>query len=661
MTFAPPASRNARCPCGSGRRYKDCHGALAPPSAPVAIEALLADALAAHQAGRLDDAAAGYQAALARQPDLFDALHMLGVVRFQQLDLGRARSLIAQAIALRPDVAEARRNLRLVDNAMKRVRASEVYERWIATIERRVDGERASLRSDVAAQANAPLISLVTPVFDPPEPALRQCLESVLGQTYPHWELCLADDASTRPYVRELLRSFTARDPRIKVVYRERNGHISEASNSALELASGPYVALLDHDDALAPHALAEVAIALSQTPEAAIVYSDEDKIDETGRRFEPYFKPDWNPALLRSQNYVSHLGVYRASLVTGVGAFRKGVEGAQDWDLVLRCSERVPARSIRHVAQVLYHWRAVQGSTARTMDSKDYAARAQERVVEDAFARHRQRVRLRRVLFGTFLEAVPESPAPRVSLFVLDRGDADPSAWRSFGARTNASVDVVTALPAPLDGRPRALGTAAATAINRIAAASTAELLVLVDGACTPPTDERFGAWCAWAMQPDVGPAAALIVDRRRDMAAGAFVLDPESIAVMPWRGEPEGFWGMAGRATITQNLSAVGGDALAVRRATWNAIGGLDTRGLVDRYHDVELSLRCLAAGFPPLWCPGVVLAHAQLVDDRLPRRAEDADAQTMRSRWAALLARDPAYNPNLARAPHLFDVDA
>ena len=248
----------------------------------------------------------------------------------------------------------------------------------------------------------APRFAIVTPTYDSPEGPLRACLDSVLAQDYPHWELCIADDASPAPHVRRVLAEYAARDARIRVVLRERNGHISAASNSALALATGDFVVLLDHDDLLPVHALGEVATEILAHPGAAIVYSDEDKIDESGQRFEPYFKPDWNPVLLTAQNYVSHLGVYRTTLVREVGGFREGVEGAQDWDLLLRCAERVGAADIRHIARILYHWRAVQGSTARSMDSKGYAARAQERVVAEAFARRGVRVNLRRTLVRT-------------------------------------------------------------------------------------------------------------------------------------------------------------------------------------------------------------------------------------------------------------------
>ncbi len=603
-----------------------------------------------------------YQASLQRAPDHFDALHMLGVVHFQRHDFPIARTLIARAIALRPDIGDARRNLRLVDNALRHLQAQRDYQVWIASIERRQLQSRAALRAGAASDTASPLISIVVPTFDSPEASLRACLDSVLAQDYPRWELCIADDASRLPHVREVLADYARRDGRIKLTLRANNGHISAASNSALSLASGEWLALLDHDDALPPQALSEVALELREHPDAAIVYSDEDKIDETGQRFEPYFKPDWNPALMSSQNFVSHLGVYRTALVRDVGGFREGVEGAQDWDLLLRCAERVPASAIRHIPQVLYHWRTVQGSTARTMESKDYAASAQERVVASAFERRGAAVTIRRVLLETFLEAVPRARTlPALAVIVLASEGRDPEHWRELARGEGAELAVVPAPAGVLDGTARELGRETAEAINAAAAAAAGEVILIVDAACEPPPAERLAAWIAHAAAPWSGPVGALLLDRHRDIAGASFILEPDVIAFTPWLGEAEGYWGMAGRGTLTQNVSAVRIDAMAVSRDLWQALDGLDTRAFCNRYFDVDFGLRAGVRGCRPLWFPGAVLVHSQPIEERtiFAAPAADADAAAMRSRWPGVLARDPAYNPNLAPAPRLFEL--
>ena len=665
MTATSPPSRNAPCPCGSGRRYKDCHGSFDPAQqdVPETLETLLMRALDAQRAGRLDAAAGAYERALERAPEHFDALHMLGVVHFQRGAFARARELIAHAVALRPDVEMARRNLRLADNALRRARAEARYRTWIDAVERPDRKRRAALRSAAAGAPGAPRFSIVTPTYDSPEAPLRACLDSVLAQDYPHWELCIADDASPAPHVRRVLAEYAARDARVQVACRERNGHISAASNSALGLATGDFVVLLDHDDLLPVHALGEVATEILAHPGTAIVYSDEDKVDESGQRFEPYFKPDWNPALLTAQNYVSHLGVYRTTLVREVGGFREGVEGAQDWDLLLRCAERVGPAAIRHIPRILYHWRVVQGSTARSMDSKSYAARAQERVVAESCARRGVRVNLRRTLGDTFLEADPWlSTQPGVSLILLTRAGANIEAWRGAAGDVLRDVAVVDVAAASLDGWPRRLGREAAHAINAAARDARGDVLVLVDADCAPPSSERLHAWVAHAATAGNGPVGALVEDAYGDIAGGAFVLDPARIGAAPWFGEPTGYWGMAGRAALLQNVAAVTIEAMAVQRQLWVSLHGLDAEAFTTQGYDVDFCLRAADAGRRPVWHPGVVLHHADAIRDRaqaVPRDVEAADGAAMRARWGARLAEDPAYNPNLARAPHLFDL--
>ena len=193
-----------------------------------------------------------------------------------------------------------------------------------------------------------PLVSVLMPVFDPPEDALRKAIESVRAQAYANWELCLADDASSAPHVATVLHEYAALDPRIRVVRRAHNGGISEASNSALELARGTLVALLDHDDLLRPHSLLLSVLPFLEDSRVGFVYSDADRVDVDGRRISHYFKPDWSPTLLLCQNYLCHLSVIRTDLVRAVGGFRKRFDGSQDWDLALRVTERMPREGRR-------------------------------------------------------------------------------------------------------------------------------------------------------------------------------------------------------------------------------------------------------------------------------------------------------------------------
>ena len=231
-----------------------------------------------------------------------------------------------------------------------------------------------------------PRFSVIVPVFNTDAIALRAMLDSVLDQVYPYWELCLANDGSTEPQVRTILDEYQSRDSRIRVLHRSQTGHISAASNSALSLATGDFVALLDHDDLLDRFALLENARLINDKPKAEIIYSDEDKINQRGLRYEPFMKPDWSPELLLLQMYTGHLSVYKKELIDKVGGFREGYEGSQDYDLILRASERT--QEIHHIPKVLYHWRTIEGSTAADPSAKEYAYVAGQRALQDAMDR---------------------------------------------------------------------------------------------------------------------------------------------------------------------------------------------------------------------------------------------------------------------------------
>ena len=256
--------------------------------------------------------------------------------------------------------------------------------------------DRRGIRSRIRELSYQPLISVVMPVYNTQETWLRKAIDSVLRQLYPKWELCLADDHSSRPHVRPILEEYAACDPRIKLVFRDRNGHISAASNSALTLATGDFVALLDHDDELSEHALYMNVEELNRYPGAHLLYSDEDKIDERGRRYWPFFKPNWNPDLFYSLNLVTHLAVYRRSVLEAVEGFQEGLEGSQDYDLTLRVIERIPPEAIRHIPHVLYHWRAIPGSVALASGEKIYAHEAARHAIRAHFQRRGVRAEVR-------------------------------------------------------------------------------------------------------------------------------------------------------------------------------------------------------------------------------------------------------------------------
>ncbi len=290
------------------------------------------------------------------------------------------------------------------------------------------------------------LLSVVTPVYDPPREAFEACVRSVLTQDYDHWEWCLADDCSPAPWVWPRLQELAAKDPRIKVTRRDANGGISAATNSALELATGEFVVLLDNDDQLTPDALGAINHELWIDPTIDYLYSDEDKVDDDGNFFDLFEKPDWSPERLLCQNYCSHLSALRRSIVTDVGGFRPEYDGAQDYDMVLRVTER--ARKVAHVQRVLYHWRAVEGSTATSVDAKPYAVDAGQRAVADALQRRGVPGEVVDIGYGYHRVRRELTSTPKVSIIVPTTGHRRPHlgprpALRRQPRRQPAHVDV--------------------------------------------------------------------------------------------------------------------------------------------------------------------------------------------------------------------------
>ncbi|NTV94302.1 MAG: glycosyltransferase family 2 protein [Thiobacillus sp.] len=568
------------------------------------------------------------------------------------------------------------------------VDAAAAYVAWVAKHDTLSEADRAHLRTRVGALARRPRVSVVMPTYNTEGSFLRQAIESVRGQLYDHWELCIADDASTNPEVRAILEEYQAVDPRIRVAFRAENGHISAASNTALALATGDYVALLDHDDALAEDALCHVALALADHPDAAVVYSDEDKIDAEGRRFEPHFKCDWNPDLFLSQNYVSHLGVYRRDLLERIGGFRLGVEGSQDQDLLLRCLPHVRAEQIVHVPRVLYHWRAVAGSTAMTAGEKNYTTEAGIKALRDYFAEHGPK--------GVAVEsaAVPNTyrvrwplpePAPFVSLLmptrdqkavtevavrsildrtaytnfeiiILDNGSVEPDTLAFFDAiqREDGRVRVVR------DERPFNF-----SALNNLGVRhARGSVIGLVNNDVEVIGPDWLGEMVSQACRPDIGCVGAKLYYGDDTLQHGGVILGIGGVANHVHKHAPATSPGYFARLLVTQNYSAVTAACLLVRREVYEAVGGLDEENLVVAFNDVDFCLKVRQAGYRNLWTPYAELYHHESVsrgtEDTPEKQARfEREIAFMQDKWGDALRADPYYNPNLSRARVDFSI--
>jgi len=495
------------------------------------------------------------------------------------------------------------------------------YASWIAGFEA---DDRARRRAELA-QPRDVMISVLMPVFNPNLQHLDAAIESVLAQSHARWQLCLADDASTASGVREHLARWRDRDPRIRLVERSTNGHISACSNTALTLAQGDWVALLDQDDLLSDLALAEMADAIALHPQASVFFSDEDKIDADGTRFEPYFKPAFNIELMRSQNLVSHLGVYRRALVEEIGGFREGFEGSQDHDLALRCIERLRADQIVHVPRVLYHWRVSPGSTSGGSEQKPYAASAGLSAVSD----HLSRVapgstveRLRSLSYFRVRHPLPIPPPLVLAIVAVPQVDAKERNWAAglVQATNYPSFEVELVEEAGPVATFRAL-------TKRASAGELPDLVLLL----APMLEVAHEGWLAElvseVVRDGVGMAGGRVDSPQGELLQGAMIGGLR----MAWAESGRQRHGHFGRARLTQGVSAVSGALLLLRRELLAYLPDLD--GLSSLQQVAWLFCGAVRrAGWRIVWTPHAILiardgaSVRQVVGDELSEGATD-----------------------------------
>jgi|GEM_PF-1637774 len=551
------------------------------------------------------------------------------------------------------------------------------FANWAARYDTLDFAQLEKLRRTASSVDPHPLISVLMPVYNVPEQFLRKAIESVCAQIYPNWELCIADDASTAPHIRPLLEEFARRDRRIKLVFREHNGHISAASNSALEIATGEYTGFLDHDDELAPHALFCVAHEIATHPTAEAIYSDEDKIDEIGQRFAPHFKPDWNPDLLTSQNYFCHLTVYKTSTLRAVGGLRLGFEGSQDWDLALRITERIKSEQIIHIPRVLYHWRAIEGSTAADLSAKQYTNNAARKALEEHFTRIRQSVELNMTVGGHWRVRRKQSrPSPLVTLIIPTRDHRELliNCIESIFNQTNyRDFEVLVADNESADPKLKAYYKKTAkrkrfsilpcpgpfnfSAINnRAVEHARGEIIGLLNNDLETMNPDWLDEMVSQATRPEIGVVGAKLFYPDMTIQHAGVITGVGGVAGHAFKyrrssdpGTPQN------RLHLVHNVTAVTAACAVLRKSVFVEAGGFDEENLKVAFNDVDFCLRVQDLGYRNLYTPFAEFIHHESAS----RGAEDspdkiARFQTeiafMKKRWGNRLINDPAYNLNL-----------
>jgi O-antigen biosynthesis protein len=512
-----------------------------------------------------------------------------------------------------------------------------------------------------------PTFSIVTPVYNTPVKALKACAKSVRKQTFTDWEWCIVNDCSTQPRVARMLNRLAAKDSRIRVMHRSTNGGIVAASQDGLDMATGEFIALLDHDDKLAVRALKRISEELKSDESIDYVYTDEDKIDAKGRHYDAFRKPTFDPVRLRGQNYCCHFSVFRASLLDQIGGFRSGFDGSQDYDLILRATER--ARKVVHIPRILYHWRVVPGSAAGDVHAKPYAYDAGKRAVESHFERAHIAVDITKLNPGSYQHRFSDesgSFAPRVSFVIPTRGDRS-RIWGAAMCMVENAVehilahteyqnfDIVIVRDVNTDGSvvyPFDLPAAhnisyvdfygpfnIAAKWNSGVLASSGEVVVLLDDdtqITSPDWLTQIIGQFQFGTTGIVGPML-LMADGRVSSAGISTSPRIRHIANGKSGTQP----GFMGNLSVARNATGVSGACMAFRRSLFDELGGFSERYLFD-HADLDFCLKARMHGLETVWTPEARVYHFGAQTRR--EQQNPHDLRRFSARWGRYIGADP-----------------
>ena len=513
--------------------------------------------------------------------------------------------------------------------------------------------------------------SIVVPIYQPDLILFKEMVNSVLLQVYPRWQLVLVDDASGHEALSDYLETLSENN-QITVIQRAENGHISQASNDGLAKATGEYIVLLDHDDLLHCDALTAMAEAIENNPQAKVFYSDEDKVTEKGERVSPHFKPKWNRDLLYSMNYISHLGVYQRSLVESIGGFRIGFEGSQDYDLLLRCIAECSDDQIIHVPYVLYHWRAIQGSTALAESEKSYSAVAGLNALKEHLGTNADSVELGKLPNTYKVNWALSDINPLVSIIIPTKNGKAlvKQCINSLYKKTlyphfeillvDNQSDELDALhyfkQLESDGKVRLIPYDKPfnySAINNYAVTQAkGEFVILMNNDVEILSESWLTEIVANINRPEIGCVGAKLYYPDGKLQHGGVITGLGGVAGHSHKYFSKGHPGYFKRLQVTQNLSAVTAACLGVRKAVFEEVGGLDEKNLTIAFNDVDFCLKVQAAGYRNLWSPYIEMIHHESIsrgtEDTPEKQARfTREVNYMKKAWGEQLLNDPCYS--------------
>jgi O-antigen biosynthesis protein len=548
------------------------------------------------------------------------------------------------------------------------------YYKWLIKNHNR-EADLKKIVETVDVFSYKPLISIIVPVYNTPENFLREMFEAVLAQVYPHWELCICDDASPLAHVQEVLSEYTTKDSRIKVVKHETNKHISHTSNSAIAIASGEFISLLDHDDLITPDALYEVVSLLNQHPEADMIYSDEDKILPDRSLKDAFFKQDWCPDSFLARMYICHLGTYRTALIRDIGGFRPGYEGSQDYDLVLRFTEKTD--KIFHIPKILYHWRIHPESTAGGMEAKPYATNAAKLALNDAISRRGDigvvesvpllpghytirydiaEYKLVSIIISTSYSGVDldrclnsifaTSSYPNYEVILVDNGTKDRGVietinyWLEREANHCKFYSLDTPLTYP-------------DLNNYLVDKTTGDYVLFLNSSLEVIASDWIEALVEQVQRASIGAAGALLLNSNDTIDHAGVIIGHEGLVGYGHQGLPSTDIGYFACVGVINNYSAVSANCLMCRRDVLDSIGGFD-REFGEKFSGIDLCLRMLEKGYRNIYLPHSVLRNWRMEDNSPIVTSVEKLSQEENSfhkRWQKFIDRDPCHNTNLS----------
>ena len=536
-----------------------------------------------------------------------------------------------------------------------------------------------------------PLISVIVPVYNTPKEFLKKCLNSVFSQTYPNWEICIADDNSNKEHVKKILEDAKKRyKDKIKIKYRTTNGHICEATNDALSLAEGEFVAFLDHDDELDKNALFEVVKLLNEFPHADMIYTDEDKITPDGKYKDPYYKPNWAPELFLGQMYTCHLGVYRKKIVEDIGGMRKGFEGAQDYDFVLRFTEKT--NNIYHIPKVLYHWRMHEESTAQNQESKMYAFKNGVKAVNEALKRRNTGGYAEMIMPGRHLVHFPLQGNPLISIvipskdlalildrclksiyektnysnyeiLIVDNGSQEQETWDIYKKWQDIFKEKFRVEPYNIPFNFSKL-------VNYGVSLARGDIILLLNNDMELIGPENWlQEMGGYAQREEIACVGAILLYPDNTIQHAGVILGIKGSPLCPgvaghaFKYLPADHPGYFDRMKVVSNYSAVTGACLMVEKKLWYEVDGFDEQ-LAVAFNDIDFCLKLLEKNYRHVVLPHVRLYHYEsksrgYEDTKEKQKRFQQEINTMRMRWAPILDNDPFYNPNLPLTTENFGL--